>query len=505
MCNAMHAVNSIGRPQIRFKRILSYRIIVILTFLFIGLISSANAQIEWTPEAQISINDLYDDILPRLAASPDGSVWAVWIGSDGFDNEAYYSVYRDDEWSLPQRINQDDSWQQGNVDIAIEADGTPWAAIETNDPDGRRLFYCHWNDSDWGEMLPVFPDIVDAPYYLHRITVDASNTPLIIWAVEREGGGGSELFYSIFIDDQWSLPQSVEVDGGQGWSRGYNIVSGSDGITYCTWLKWLGPPTYENVPMISCWSGGSWSYPDTIPFDIDAHLRFDLDLNGKPWITWASGGDIWVSNNDGSEWKSPVVISAPDIYGDGWPDITCNNIGNPIVAWSSSDHIDEASLSDISINAFRDGEWGNEYQVNTHDLYSNYTPNIVTSNNNVVFIAWSAYDGTDDEIYYSKSMILESEIYSYNNLRKIIIYPNPIDKLFNIYLSNCRLNRFNKSIIELYNLKGQRLYRNTGKIDQKYDCIIIDNIPINILNPGCYYLQVFLDNTIKEGGVVLIR
>jgi hypothetical protein len=125
-----------------------------------------HAQIEWTPEAQVNWDDLYDDWMPMVAAGPDGRIWVVWQQSGPRGWEVFASVWEGNGWSYPQSVCGDDGVEDALCDIAVGPDGVPCVVVvEYLWPLGTppHLHYTRWNGAGWVPPEPMFPDMPEEP------------------------------------------------------------------------------------------------------------------------------------------------------------------------------------------------------------------------------------------------------------------------------------------------------------------------------------------------------
>gem|GEM_PF-2731782 len=458
MCNAMHAVNSIGRPQIRFRRIFSLCVMGILSFFFLAFIPSANAQIEWTPEAQVNWNDLYNDWAPKIAVGNDGKVWAAWESLGPYGWEVVYSVHEGYAWSYPDIVSGFDSGITNLTDIAVDPDGSPWIILKSSSGEPPYLYFTKWNGTGWDPVSPLFPDCPLERIPLGGlISIDSSGVAWVIWPAYVNDEYDSQLFFTRYIDSGWSSPQAVFPGSGPGRVSSDQITSSEDGKTWILWGRY-GPDLYDKALLMTVWLDSAWAEPDTIPEGEYAD-GIAIDATGEPWVVTRFGSSsIWASHREMGIWSPLEQISnLPDGY-------QCDNggimriVGDiPWVVWHRhygwSDHGRE-----IWCSARFNGSWLPEIPISSFDALEDERVEFDVKMNMEGWVVWQAWDGTDYEILYSTSNLIDvcvDEIPISSRL-PIKCFPNPATERVNIVYSNSIL--IPEKVI-IYDLSGRSIWR----------------------------------------------
>lgn len=174
------------------------------------------------------------------------------------------------------------------------------------------------------------------------------------------------------------------------------------------------------------------------PTSTDIQNRYALtmasDLKGNPWAVWVGydgeDEDLFYSHWNGSEWTVESKI-APDATSlDKTPSMLVDNKGTIWVAWTrwkkrllSCSPPQLAPLrnlrrdlkpgegrecragpsieKDIYVTRWEDSGWIPPQKVNSPQITSNLSPQMVVDPQEVVWIFWSGFDGVDEDIYYS--------------------------------------------------------------------------------------------------------
>ena len=91
----------------------------------------------WTDPEAVPMGDISRAKAPALAAAPgragngnqDGTLWLIWVGFDGTDDEIFASRWDGKAWLPPQQVNADDDhryFYDLEPQVAVGADGRPW-------------------------------------------------------------------------------------------------------------------------------------------------------------------------------------------------------------------------------------------------------------------------------------------------------------------------------------------------------------------------------------------
>lgn len=103
---------------------------------------------QWAAAQQIR-TDLPNNNKPSMVVDPQGSVWVVWSGLDGDDDEIFYSVWKDGTWQAPGRIGVDNEVPDIFPVIDLAEDGSPWVRWSTFGDGAYIQVARKWNGSQW--------------------------------------------------------------------------------------------------------------------------------------------------------------------------------------------------------------------------------------------------------------------------------------------------------------------------------------------------------------------
>jgi len=97
---------------------------------------------------------------PALAAAPDGTVWAAWVGADGQEENIFAQRWSGGVWSQPRQVSAGEGsplLYDRQPQLAVGEDGRPWIAWTGNqaDSDGvpipgdDEIYASRWTGDAW--------------------------------------------------------------------------------------------------------------------------------------------------------------------------------------------------------------------------------------------------------------------------------------------------------------------------------------------------------------------
>ena len=123
--------------------------------------------------------DYREDDLPAIAASPDGSLWSVWLSYQDRRDELGLRHYTDGKWSNVQWVpnSSGDSWLP---QIAVSADGKPWVVWSQMLDDNWDIYARSYDPAkkEWGTLVrltdDLMPDVNRALRPMVKVTLRSS-------------------------------------------------------------------------------------------------------------------------------------------------------------------------------------------------------------------------------------------------------------------------------------------------------------------------------------------
>jgi hypothetical protein len=468
---------------------------------------SSSAQVEWTPEAQISLDDVYDDWFPRVAAGPDGRVWVVWRGIDGYDPEIMHSVNDGNGWSYPARVNTDDYVEDTSPDIAVGPDGNPWVVWSKRVGGSSKLFWSTWEGDGWRYEERVFPDSANEPYVggVH-IAVGPNSIPWLVlpWYV----AGGRAICTSRCEGDAWTWPDTVVCLPGQAECR---PAAGAGGDL---WVVIRNVVNDEPRVLYTYREGGCWAPVNTIPGVLEMPRSVVVSPDGELWIAWDSDGVVWAARYWQDEWAEPEMVVAPDTIptGSGVMRACCPDLAvstNRLLWATWREYYFGVGESNSRIYASRRGlsGWTSKEQVSSSDGFAYGYHGISLSPGGEAWVVWQAWDGRDYEILHSHSVGNSvAEILAASQGPLLVWTPNPMRERG---ILRSRSSVAIRGQVFLYDIGGHLVRRlgiptSAASASSRISWDGRDSFG-RLVSPGSYVWQAQTGGQLYEGTVVIIR
>jgi lysophospholipase L1-like esterase len=175
----------------------------------------------WLPPQQISADDdhrYFYDLEPQVAVGSDGRPWVVWTGYEaGLDDEIFASRWMGDGWTPEQRVSRDDEALDATPTLALDAQDRPWVAWAAR-ADGeqmptRRILASRWDpvQSSWTEeALASSAPAAEVIEDYPTLALDSHGRMHLGWTVR--GLSGSVLAKTQWEGNQWAQPELAGTD-----------------------------------------------------------------------------------------------------------------------------------------------------------------------------------------------------------------------------------------------------------------------------------------------------
>jgi hypothetical protein len=322
----------------------SPHIICLALVSLLSLVALASASTECSGETVVGGDDEYNDGGVSLDIAPDGTAWAVWMGSDPVDEdeEVYFATSTQDGWSEQQRLHEQNYAADRFPKLSFGDDSVGWVVWYKSDSDGNRLAVSHGGESGWSAPEVVHPD---ATRWDDKDVCAIDSTD--VWVATATNVPGEE--YSAILAYHWQ---------GTVWEGPWQ----------------LGMPGYVN------------DYPD-----------FGVDQSGRPWLIWIATspltalGPVLASTWTGTEWTDYEIVSDDSLNG-SYAEIAFD--GNvPMALWTGPYN----AQPDIKYSRRIDGAWTPSGLVNVPDSVTEWDahPTCVTNAAGVVAAVWDGGNQLD--------------------------------------------------------------------------------------------------------------
>jgi len=140
---------------------LAFSAVLVLSFVLMLALPSPTSAATWSPEMQVNVEDMTDDINPMIVCDSSGTAWVFWMGIDPLqgDFEIYYSRWTGDGWTPEERVHEDNVQKDAWLEACIGKDGIPWVVWERGrggtSPDWDVLI-THWSGGGWAPVETLY-------------------------------------------------------------------------------------------------------------------------------------------------------------------------------------------------------------------------------------------------------------------------------------------------------------------------------------------------------------
>jgi lysophospholipase L1-like esterase len=203
-----------------------------------------------------------------------------------------------------------------------------------------------------------------------------------------------------------SLARSSAMAGGHEIRRGaivsISVALDGEGKPWAVWEEG-GPDEIDSEIYFAFWDGRGWSVPQLVTSASGGHAPvITFDGLGGGWLVWNEGGDLFYSCRDGDSWRPKREIDTSPSTRDRSPSLAVDSQGVLWLAWSGFDGTDE----EIFFSRWGQGGWEKAQRVSrddaSPDLYDG-SPHLAMGGDDRPWLVWVGdRGGLDDEIFYSR-------------------------------------------------------------------------------------------------------
>jgi hypothetical protein len=177
----------------------------------------------------------------RLSVGRGGDAFVVWIQGDGMRDDIWAVRFSGSTWASPERIDQYDTDDKNDPDVAVDGSGVAHAVWSQSDPDFANIWSRQYTPgSGWGG-----PELVEPPNEVPqddtdavtpRAAVNSVGNAFVVWIQRWEG---------------WTSVWSNRRDPGGGWlgaeiiedearpARAPLIVADEERHAHALWLHFV--------------------------------------------------------------------------------------------------------------------------------------------------------------------------------------------------------------------------------------------------------------------------
>lgn len=337
----------------------------------------------------------------QLAAAPDGSLVLALLNDAGQADSGkgmYESrkvrVWRSagNGWELLRGglpggvLNYDVPRPASNIDLALDAGGTPVLVWNENYGDNDVVVFRAYQNGAWTNWHPRYLGD-DLPYAARTRSVLARDgEPVLAWGESLRNPYGSRLTVR-----RWDPAAKT-------WTRSpaFNEISvfsrtpalGLDAAGQPT-VAWLQGEVLESNVFVKRWTGTAWQALggslNRTPNRYLASTRLKLDAQGQPTVAWLedlNGSDaLYASRWDGQRWQAlGGAISANAAA----PSLVLDAGGQPVLAWVE----ERGGTGQVHLARWTGGGWLTSGVLNLDPRRDARSPSLAALPNGEIALAW---------------------------------------------------------------------------------------------------------------------
>ena len=247
--------------------------------------------------------DYREDDLPAVAASPDGSLWAVWLSYQDRRDELGLRHYADGTWSNVQWVpnSSGDSWLP---QIAVAADGKPWV-VWSQMLNGNWDIYARAYDpakKEWDALVRLTDDTL--PDTNPRLTANAKGDFALVWQGFR--GAHSNIFLKTFTNGDWSDAIAITERPANDWMPAVALDSKG--------TAWIAYDSYTNgnydVYLTGVRDGKMIAPEIAVAETLLGEMMPTVAVDGgdRVWVSWEVAGANWGKDTGYTIEDQPGVV-----------------------------------------------------------------------------------------------------------------------------------------------------------------------------------------------------
>jgi hypothetical protein len=237
----------------------------------------------WSTPEEIDDTD-GDAQVPALAMNAAGEAVVVWRQSSGSREDVAASRYVPGSgWTSAELVENDDTGDAYNPDVAIDPDGRITAVLAYDDGSVRSVWANRYEPgTGWGTLTLLESSDVTAQN--PTVAMDAEGNAWVAW--EQDLSSDTDIWANRYdIDSGWQDPELLEIQNA-GRAQEPRLVAAPDGFVIAVWRQWDG---FRN----NVWSnryrpGTGWGQAEVIEDERgDAWWpRVDMDDAGNAMAVW---------------------------------------------------------------------------------------------------------------------------------------------------------------------------------------------------------------------------
>lgn len=291
-----------------------------------------------------------------------------------------------DTWrALGGVLNYDQPRPAANLNLALDAGGTPVLAWNENSGDNDVVVFRAWQGGAWTDWRARYLGISSPQAAKTRAVAAWQGDPVLVWGENPRQGPGTVLTLRRWRDGGWERSAPLNTPGTYG--RQPALALGARGEVTAAWLE--GDVDASQV-VVARQAGAGWQRvgeplarrgPTYV-----ASPRLALDTRGTPTVAWLEDVDgrdtLFASRWTGGRWAalggalSSGFASAPSL--------ALGPAGRPVLAWVE----ERGGVGQVHLARWTGAAWQTFGTVNRDPARDARSPSVAVDSSGNVVLAW---------------------------------------------------------------------------------------------------------------------
>lgn len=294
---------------------------------------------EWSQSAQALQRPEAWDWAPSLAVAADGTPWLAWssaLKSSPEKTRIYVSRWTGDGWSSAEALPEGTAFggcascgHATEPALAASPDGTMWVAWVGTDGQEENIFAQRWSGGVWSEPRQVSTDEGSPLLYDRqpRLVVGEDGRPWIVWTGNQADADGvpipgdDEIYASYWTGSGWAPEQMVSRDD-ESLDTAPSLALDAQGQPWIAWQARVTEDTVSRLRVIaSHWDAArqAWAVEEIASSPLAAevdevHPTLTRGSSGAMQVAWearsASGPAVGYARREDTGWSAPLLVAS---------------------------------------------------------------------------------------------------------------------------------------------------------------------------------------------------
>jgi len=258
-----------------------------------------------------------------IALSPDGTMLFTYRSTQKDNGDIYVSYLKGEEWSNPERLNDNINTNEWEGSCSITADGRYlyFASERPGGIGGRDLYVSEKINGDWGPAVNLGPEIntlydEDAPF------IHPDGITLFFSSQGHKSIGGYDIMYTIKKENHWIEPISMGIPLNTTEDDRYYVINAGGDVGYFSSnrgdsggkggqdIYTVTPGILGEKPILALLRGNVFA--DDKP--VDAKIEIVKKSNNEkigPYYSNSKTGKYLMALTPGSSYEISITINLP--------------------------------------------------------------------------------------------------------------------------------------------------------------------------------------------------